>query len=242
MFSNGEALSRASHELRTPLNAIMGFGQLLALDELTDSQRHSVEQILVGASHLLALIDDLRDLSHVGDLSVEPTDVGEAIRQAVALAAPLAAERSLTVTVETPEEPLLILADRRRLMQILLNLISNAVKYNRPAGTITVRAGAGLDDDGWIEVIDTGRGMPYVDLDRVFVPFERLSAARRGIEGSGLGLAVSRALAEAMDGCLDVASTLGAGSVFTLRLPAASAAEPPTASLAPANRQLAALA
>lgn len=223
MFSNSEALSRASHELRTPLNAILGFGQLLALDELTDSQRHSVEQILAGAGHLLALIDDLRDLAREGVASIEPTDAGAAIRQAVALSARLAAGRSLTVKVETREEPVLILGDRRRLMQILLNLISNAVKYNRPGGTITVRAHADGDEEIWIEVIDTGRGMTQADLDRLFMPFERLSAARHGIEGSGLGLAVSQTLAEAMQATIDVVSTPSVGSVFTLRLPAAPA-------------------
>ena len=236
MFSNIEALSRASHELRTPLNAILGFGQLLALDQLNASQRHSVEQILAGGRHLLALIDDLLNLSRVGELSIGPVDVGEEIRQAAALSGPLAAERSLAMNVETPEEPLTTLADRRRLKQILLNLISNAVKYNRPDGALTVRAHADLDDQIRIEVLDTGRGMTQAELDRLFVPFERLSAARRGIEGNGLGLAVSQALAEAMHGAIEVASTPGVGSVFTLRLPAAEA---PTAAFAGADGALA---
>jgi signal transduction histidine kinase len=218
MLSNREALSRASHELRTPLHAILGFGQLLALDSLSESQRHSVEQIIAGGRHLLALIEDLLDLSRAGELSTDPVEVGEEIAHAVALCSPLAAERSLTVNLELPGEPLRATADRRRLKQVLLNLISNAVKYNRAGGSLTVRA---RTENQLIEidVIDTGRGMSQAELGRLFVPFERLDAARRGIEGNGLGLAVSRTLTEAMGGTIEAASTPGEGSVFSLRLP-----------------------
>jgi signal transduction histidine kinase len=218
MLSDREALSRASHELRTPLHAILGFGQLLALDPLNDSQRHSVEQIIAGGRHLLSLIEDLLDLSRVGELSTGPVDVGEEIAHAVALCDPLTAERSLTVNLELPDEPLGALADRRRLKQILLNLVSNAIKYNHPGGAVTLRASA-EGQDVRIDVIDTGRGMTQTELGRLFVPFERLDAARRGIEGTGLGLAVAKTLAEAMGGTIESASTPGQGSVFTLRLP-----------------------
>jgi hypothetical protein len=218
MLSNREALSRASHELRTPLNAILGFGQLLALDSLNESQRHSVEQIIAGGRHLLSLIEDLLDLSRVGELSRGPVDVGEEIAHTVALCQPLAAERSLTVNVELPEQPLHALADRRRLKQILLNLVSNAIKYNRPGGTLTLRASADPGERVRIDVIDTGPGMTADELARVFTPFERLDAARRGIEGNGLGLAVSKALTDAMGGTIEVASTPGEGSVFAVRL------------------------
>jgi len=219
MLSNREALSRASHELRTPLNAILAFGQLLALDSLNESQRHSVEQIIAGGHHLLSLIEDLLDLSRVGELSIGPVDVGEEIADAIALCRPLADERFLTVHLKLPEEPLIARGDRRRLKQVLLNLVSNAIKYNRPGGTLTVRADHDPDDHVRIEVGDTGRGMTPAQLGRLFVPFERLDAARRGIEGNGLGLAVSKAQSEAMGGTIEAASTLGEGSVFTLRLP-----------------------
>jgi signal transduction histidine kinase len=218
MLSDRAALSRASHELRTPLQAILGFGQLLALDSLNESQRDSVEQIIAGGRHLLALIEDLLDLSGVGKLSSDLVEVGEEIAHAVALCRPLVAERSLTVELELPEQPIRAVADRRRLKQILLNLISNAIKYNRPGGTLTVRATT-EDQDVRIDVIDTGRGIARAELDRLFVPFERLDAARRGIEGNGLGLAVSKMLAEAMDGTIEATSTPGEGSVFSLRLP-----------------------
>ena len=158
MFSNSEALSRASHELRTPLNAILGFGQLLELDELNESQRHSVEQIMAGGRHLLALIEDLLDLSRLdaSGLELRPVDVGAQIAEAVSLCAPLSTERSLTLTVDSSDEPKWALADPRRLKQVLLNLVSNAVKYNRPGGSITIRAERDGDDGVRVDVIDSG--------------------------------------------------------------------------------------
>jgi signal transduction histidine kinase len=228
MFSSNEALSRVSHEFRTPLNAILGFGELLALDQLSESQRHSVEQILAGGRHLLALVEDLLDLSGVaaGNLHLEPApvDLEAEIAQAVALTGALATEKALTLDVELADGPLSAHADRRRLKQVLLNLISNAIKFNRPGGSVTL----GLKTDGKgtvrIDVRDTGAGMTRAQLQRLFVPFERLNASAYGIEGNGLGLALSKALAEAMGGTIAVASTPGAGSVFTVRLPAATAA------------------
>lgn len=243
VFSSNEAISRVSHELRNPLNAILAFGQLLALDELSDSQRHSVEQILAGGRHLLALLEDLLDLSRLTaanlELSEQPVDVAEEIAQAVALCGPLAAEQSLTLSVEPGERPLWALADPRRLKQVLLNLISNAVKFNRAGGSITLLAVPEGDNHVRIDVIDTGVGMSADQLPRAFAPFERLDAARHGIEGNGLGLAVSRALANAMRGSLDVSSTPGLGSVFSLRLPAANAAHKHSAPSADTTRVLA---
>jgi signal transduction histidine kinase len=225
MFSSNEALSRVSHEFRTPLNAILGFGELLALDQLSESQRHSVEQILAGGRHLLALVEDLMDLSRVGagnlDLEPAPVELHHEIAQTIALTGPLAAEKSLTVDVEVAAGPLYAHADRRRLKQVLLNLISNAIKYNRPGGSITLGLAADGEDDIRIEVRDSGFGMTRAQLRRLFVPFERLDAAIHGIEGNGLGLALSKALTEAMGGAIEVASTPGDGSVFTVRLPAA---------------------
>jgi signal transduction histidine kinase len=237
MFSNKEALSRVSHELRTPLNAILGFGELLALDELNESQRHSVEQIMAGGRHLLAVIEDLVDLSRVQaaklELSARPVDVAAEITDAAALCAPLAAERSLGVGVEAGAERLWALADPRRLKQVLLNLISNAIKYNRPGGSLTLRASQDGDDFVAIDVNDSGIGMTEDQLACLFRPFERLDAAARGIEGDGLGLANSKALTEAMGGTLEVASTPGVGSLFRVRLPTAGA-EPPGGNAPPA--------
>jgi signal transduction histidine kinase len=225
MFSSSEALSRASHELRTPLNAILGFGQLLALDELNESQRHSVEQIMAGGRHLLALIEDLLDLSRLdaSGFKLQPVEVGTEIVKAASMCAPLAAEVSVNVTIDAGNELHHAFADPRRLKQVLLNLISNAIKYNRSGGSITIRVQADGPDAVRVDVIDSGVGMSYQQLTRLFQPFERLDAAVRGIEGNGLGLAVSKALVEAMHGTIDVASVPGAGSVFSVRLPAAVA-------------------
>ncbi len=246
MFSNDEALSRVSHELRNPLNAILAFGQLLALDELSDSQRHSVEQILAGGRHLLALLEDLLELSRLAgenlELSERPVDAADEIAQAAALYGPLVAEQSLTLSVEPGEAPLWALADPRRLKQVLLNLISNAIKFNRAGGSITLRAAADPDGRVRIDVIDTGIGMRGQELARAFAPFERLDARQRGIEGNGLGLAVSRGLAEAMGGSLEVVSTPGVGSVFSLRLPAASPGRHPAEPRPRADRVLAPVA
>jgi signal transduction histidine kinase len=227
MFSSREALSQVSHELRTPLNAILGFGQLLAVDELNESQRHSVEQILAGGRHLLALIEDLADLSRAGaanlELSTGPVDVADELAQCAALCGPLAAEKALAVNVEAGETAVWAMADRRRLKQVLLNLISNAIKYNRPGGSITLRASSDSEDGVRIDVIDAGMGMTQAQVARLFVPFERLDAGLHGIEGNGLGLAVSKALTEAMGGRIEVASIPGHGSTFSLRLPGAEA-------------------
>jgi signal transduction histidine kinase len=223
MFSNSQALSRASHELRTPLNAILGFGQLLARDELNESQRHSVDQIMAGGRHLLALIEDLLDHSSLtaANLELAPVDVRAEMADALAMCGSLAAEKSLTVELNTENHPLWAMGDRRRLKQILLNLISNAIKYNRPSGSITLTAAPEGHDEVRIEVSDTGIGMTEAQLARLFTPFERLDAARHGIQGNGLGLAVTKALTEAMGGTIEVAAAPRAGAVFTVRLPAA---------------------
>jgi signal transduction histidine kinase len=222
MFSQSEALSRVSHELRTPLNAILGFGQLLALDELSDSQRESVEQILAGGRHLLALIDDLLEHSSLtaANLELAPVDARAEIADSLALCAPLAADKSVTVEFDAGGQPVWALADRRRLKQVLLNLISNAIKYNRPCGSIALSAAADSAGRVRIEVSDTGIGMTEAQLARLFTPFERLDAARRGIQGNGLGLAVTKALTEAMGGTIEVAAAPRAGATFTVRLPA----------------------
>ena len=231
VFSNHEALSQVSHEIRNPLNAILAFGQLLELEELSESQRHSVEQILAGGRHLLGLVEDLLDLSRVAagklELSERAVDARYEVAQAVALCGPLAAEKSLTLSVEGGAGEVWAVADHRRLKQVLLNLISNAIKYNRPGGSVTLRAVSGGDEEVRIDVADTGVGMTAEELTRLFTPFERLGAPRRGVEGNGLGLAVSKALTEAMGGSIEVLSSPGAGSVFSLRLPVALRADAP---------------
>jgi signal transduction histidine kinase len=218
-----EFSARLGHELRTPLNAVLGFAQLLELEELDRQQRDGVERILTAGRHMQALLDDVLDLARVRtggvDLDVGPVRVLEVVRGVVDLIQPLADKRGIRRYVE-PEEDLVALVDRRRLWQVLLNLIGNAVKYGREGGT--VRVGVSSQDDGRlrIEVADDGPGIEPARLDRLFRPFERLGAERTGVEGTGLGLALSLALTTAMGGALCASSRLGAGSTFTLDLDA----------------------
>jgi CheY-like chemotaxis protein len=213
-----------SHELRTPLNAILGFGQLLQMrgDELGD--RESVEQILKGGRHLLDLINEVLDISRIESgrlpLSPEPVQVGEAVRRVVDLARPLAAERRIALEVAGGAlQERYALADTQRLQQVLLNLVSNGIKYNREGGRVVVgchEAGAGRLR---LTATDTGIGIPAEVRSRLFTPFDRLGAEAGGVEGTGLGLALSRRLVEAMGGRIGLESAEGGGSVFWIELP-----------------------
>ena len=224
--SKSEFLSRMSHELRTPLNAVLGFGQLLELDDLTESQQEAVEQIVKGGRHLLDLINEVLDISRIEagnlPLSPEPVLVNELVVDTLTLMRPLADHRGIEIVHEpTAFDGVHVLADRQRLKQILLNLVANAVKYNRIGGTVTVSSET--VDGGRVRIVvaDTGPGIRVEDLDRLFVPFERMGAERSDVEGAGVGLALSRRLAEAMGGTIEVESTDGEGSRFSVLLPPA---------------------
>ena len=222
--SKSEFLSRMSHELRTPLNAVLGFGQLLELDELTDAQQESVEQIVKGGRHLLHLINDVLDISRIetGSLSLspEPVRVAEVVVDTLTLMRPLADHRDVRISYHFGGfEDVHVQADRQRLKQILLNLVSNAIKYNRLGGSVDVSCGVTEDGSFRITVADTGTGIRPDMLDRLFVPFERLGAERTDVEGTGVGLALSLRLAEAMAGSIEVDSTYGEGSCFSIVLP-----------------------
>jgi signal transduction histidine kinase/ActR/RegA family two-component response regulator len=225
-----EFLSRMSHELRTPLNAILGFGQLLEMDGLEPDHQESVQQILKGGRHLLDLINEVLDIARIASgtipLSPEPIPLLDALRETIDLIQPLAAEQGIVVapTQSWPAD-CFVLADKQRLKQVLLNLLSNAVKYNRPEGTVTVRCVQAPAGRLRVEVADQGAGIAQEMVDRLFVPFDRLGAEATGIEGTGLGLAVSKRLVEAMDGILGVQSAPGAGSTFFFELPSVAAAE-----------------
>ena len=232
--AKSEFLSRMSHELRTPLNAILGFGQILDKQVLAPLQRESVGYILKGGRHLLDLINEVLDIARVEaghlELSLEPIALDDVVPEACALVRPLAAERSIRLDEDLAQLGRShILADRQRLKQVLINLISNAIKYNREGGQVEVsceqKPGGGIS----IAIRDTGPGISPQDLPRLFTPFERLSASASEIEGTGLGLVLSQRLLTEMGGALSVQSTLGRGSTFTVELPQASA---PAAQLA----------
>jgi CheY-like chemotaxis protein/anti-sigma regulatory factor (Ser/Thr protein kinase) len=215
-------LSSTSHELRTPLNSILGFAQLLQLSELSAEDSDGVQRILGAGRHLLALINELIDIARIesGDLglSLEPVLVRPLIEECGQLMTPIAAERSIRIIQDGAHPALAVYADRQRLAQVLVNLISNAVKYNHKDGTITIscaEAGAGQAS---IVVTDTGPGLAPDDLERIFIPFERLGAERTAVEGTGIGLPLARALTEAMKGHLTASSVLGQGTAFTVSL------------------------
>ncbi|WP_170315579.1 ATP-binding protein [Nakamurella deserti] len=238
-------LSRTSHELRTPLNAILGFAQLLEMSDLDEEDRESAEHIHQAGRHLLALINELIDISRVesGDLqvSMEPISVARVTREVVALVGPLAAARQITIYNRITDPAVAVSADYQRLKQVLVNLVSNAIKYNRHAGEITLDHRRTADGVIELRVTDTGQGLSEADQERIWMPFERLDADRGPIEGTGIGLPLARALAEAMHGTLTVRSTVGQGSTFTVGLPvaddivAADARSPQSQSVPPAQ-------
>jgi PAS domain S-box-containing protein len=243
--AKSDFLSRMSHELRTPLNAVLGFGQLLERDLHDDGALGKVRHILQAGQHLLDLINDVLDLARVeaGHLtvSVEPVALQPLIADCLDLVRPLAQARGLMVSAPRSGDPRRVLADRTRLKQVLLNLLSNAVKYNRQGGQLAVR----LADDGthWrLHVDDTGPGLDAEQRARLFVPFERLDADRSAVEGTGIGLALSRRLVELMHGSIDVESEPGRGSSFWVRLPKAAEAAPKPARTEPPAAAVAAVA
>jgi PAS domain S-box-containing protein len=223
--AKSEYLSRMSHELRTPLNAILGFAQLLELEELTEEQRENLHYILSAARHLLELINEVLDIASIEagrlTLSLEPVAVADVVAETVSLIRPLADQHQVLLVSPPVSCRVHVLGDRQRLKQILLNLLSNAVKYNRQGGTVQVECGDGAEGRLRVAVADTGPGIAPESIDQLFVPFERLGGEETGIEGAGLGLPLSKRLAEAMGGTLEVATTPGQGSRFWVELPAA---------------------
>jgi PAS domain S-box-containing protein len=224
--AKSEFLSRMSHELRTPLNAILGFGQLLEMDPLDPEQRQGVDQILKGGRHLLELINEVLDIARIESeqqpLDIEPVPIGETLADALEMVQPMATSRGIELRGDwDAAADLFVLADRRRLKQVLLNLLANAVKYNRDGGTATLSSVATAAGRLSIAVSDTGPGVAPEKIDQMFIPFERLGADESGIEGTGLGLTLSKRLVEAMGGDITVHSTWGEGSTFVVDLPLA---------------------
>jgi signal transduction histidine kinase/CheY-like chemotaxis protein len=237
--AKSEFLSRMSHELRTPLNAILGFGQLLQMQDGGGPDRESAEQILKAGRHLLDLINEILDISRIESgrlpLSPEPVLVGEALRRVADLARPLAADRRIDLEIaDGPGLGRYVRADSQRLLQVLLNLVSNGIKYNRQAGRVRLACHAAGAGRLRLSVADTGAGIPEPLRARLFTPFDRLGAEADGVEGTGLGLALSKRLVEAMGGEIGLESAPGGGSVFWIDL-AASASPDARSGLADAR-------
>jgi PAS domain S-box-containing protein len=221
--AKSEFLSRMSHELRTPLNAVLGFAQLLEMDPLTPTQHANVRRILRGGRHLLDLINEVLDIARIEtgrlQLSPEPVRISDAVREALDLVRPLADEHNIRLHADTTAGcDRFVMADRQRLKQVLLNLLANGVKYNRPGGTVSLSCAEAPGERLRVAVRDTGYGIAPDMLARLFSPFDRLGAEMTEVEGTGLGLALSRGLVEAMGGTITVESAVERGSTFYVDL------------------------
>ncbi len=231
--AKSQFLSSMSHELRTPMNAILGYGELLKedlstpieqldIDFVTDMQQY-VANILHAGWHLLELINKVLDLTRIEagklEVNIEKVDLIDLIKECESLVLPLAEKREIKIYNKTAScKPRYALIDRGRLKQVLINLLSNAVKYNNDKGTITIQIESPCPESIHVSVIDTGIGLSPEQQARVFEPFTRLSGLNL-VEGTGIGLTITKRLLEMMDAHIDVESTLGQGSRFWIELP-----------------------
>jgi signal transduction histidine kinase len=223
--AKSEFLSRMSHELRTPLTAISGFSELLTTSDMDPGKRDWAEIILKASRHLGGLIDEILEVERIESgrisVSLEPVAIRTAVEDTLELMRPLAESRRIAIPPAAIADGVrYALADNQRIKQVVTNLVMNAIKYNREDGEVRVAIAPNGDERVRVTVEDTGIGIPPDALERVFEPFERLDAAAAGIDGSGLGLAVSRGLIETMGGTIGVASTPGEGSCFWFELAA----------------------
>lgn len=223
--AKSEFLSRMSHELRTPLNAIIGFTQVLQHDKnksLSEAQHEQLNEVSVAGYHLLSLVNEVLDLSRIesGYLDVQQNTVllAPVVESCVAQIGPLATTHSVSIAVNVDKSS--VIADESRLKQVILNLLSNAIKYNHKGGKVQIQSYVTKSGAVRVVVKDTGRGIATEDLPRLFRPFERLSPAYDGIEGTGIGLSLSKCLVEAMGGGIHVKSKLSEGSTFWFSLEA----------------------
>lgn len=225
--AKSEFLSSMSHELRTPLNAILGFAQLLRRDKkdpLSERHKERTRQILKGGEHLLRLIDEILDLSRIEAgvvaISMEPVSVSDVLEEVRATLESMATRAGLTLHVDVPSSTLpMIVADRTRFAQILMNYGSNAIKYNRPGGKVTFTVSLPSDDRVRVAVADTGIGIPVDKRSKLFQPFQRAGQETGPIEGTGIGLVITKRLAELMNGSVGFRSVAGDGSEFWVDMP-----------------------
>jgi hypothetical protein len=225
-----EFLSRMSHELRTPLNAVLGFAQLLALDhadKLSAAQRERVGHIQAAGWHLLALVNDVLDLAKIESRQAQMVfarvPLAAVVQECVAMTAPAAAQAGVSLRVQPPlRDEGLAWTGRTRLKQVLLNLLSNGVKYNRPGGRVEITWEQLPSGPFELSVRDTRQGLSDEQLQRLFEPFNRLGREGSGIEGTGLGLARCKLILEQLGGTIEARSAPGEGSCFLVQLPAAA--------------------
>ncbi len=220
--AKSEFLSSMSHELRTPMNAILGFSQLMGLDDdLAAEQKDNLREIRMAGEHLLELINDVLDLSKVesGHLEflLESVAVRPVIEECLGMVASLADKNDIQ-TSHSCSEGIIVCADRRRLKQVIINLLSNAIKYNRRGGSVTLALKPEPGERLRILVTDTGPGIAKARQAELFQPFNRLDAENSEIEGTGIGLTLTRRIVEMMGGTVDLESQEGVGSTFWIEL------------------------
>jgi signal transduction histidine kinase/CheY-like chemotaxis protein len=225
--AKSDFLASMSHELRTPLNAILGFAQLMqtSTPPPTPAQQKNLAHLVKAGWYLLELVNDTLDLSaiEVGKLSVSPgpVPIGDVLQECAAIIAPLADKRALSVTFPVSDPAHLAYADPIRVKQVLLNLLSNSVKYNRDGGSIRVRCSTVIGQKLRISVQDTGQGMTPTQLAHLFEPFNRLGQENSVVMGTGIGLVLCKRLVEMMDGQIGVDSVVGQGTDAWVELPMA---------------------
>lgn len=220
-------LASMSHEFRTPMNAILGFGQMLIYNKaspLDKTQKEYVDIILRSGEHLLDLINDTLDLAKIeagmAEIKLETVNISNLISECIDLISPLAEKRSITVKSNKSENSNVhVLADKTRLKQVLINIFSNGIKYNNKNGKLSITQSQ--SGDGWVrvEVTDTGKGIAAENFEKVFVAFSRLEPEDSEIEGTGIGLAVTKELIERMGGKIGLESTIGKGTTFWIEIP-----------------------
>ena len=231
--AKSEFLSSMSHELRTPLNGILGFTQLLQLDPstpLTDGQKDSTNQVIKSGQHLLDLIDQVLELAQIEagklDVSFEPVPMCDLVDECINMVSSMAEKRAITINVENDCPNVNAMGDRTRIRQVILNLLSNAVKYNNEGGSISIAARIDTNDVGdkniHIAVSDTGPGIAKEKQSGIFEPFNRLGHESSEIEGTGIGLVITRELLRMMDGDMGFESEVGKGSTFWIEIPLAN--------------------
>jgi PAS domain S-box-containing protein len=220
--AKSDFMSRMSHELRTPLNSVLGFAQILEMELTSPDELEMVGFIHNSGKYLLELINEVLDISRIeaGHISVliEPIVLQDLERECIELVKPQANELGITIFSQSDYD-FQVLGDQQRLKQVLLNLLSNAIKYNRPNGSVTISCAPKPRSRVRLSVCDTGPGISPDLIDRLFTPFDRLDADGSGIEGTGLGLALSKGLIDAIGGTMGVESNVGSGSTFWIELP-----------------------
>jgi CheY-like chemotaxis protein len=230
--AKSEFLARMSHELRTPMNAILGFTQLLEINaqsKLSNIEKQNLGMVSSAGNHLLELINEVLDLSTIesGDmnLSVETIDIVPIVDNAISISKSLATKKGVSLDYQKiPESSYFSEIDPLRFKQVALNLISNAIKYNKPNGSVLVSIEKQVNDMVRLGIRDTGHGIPEDKQEKLFKPFERFDIDREQIEGVGIGLTITKQLVELMNGTIGFESTAGEGSFFYVDVPVSAKA------------------